>query len=1138
MSTAKQPMPFMPWRFLLFALPFLLCLSPDSAAQQNSALAEGHWVKVGVTQSGVYKIPSSFLNSNSILAAGADPGNLQVRGYGGGMVPEPNATARPIDLPQLAIQIVGGEDGRLDAADYLLFYAQGPDALAFDQESGWYTHQKNIYSDTAYYFIGLGLQPGLRQAQAPNEGLNHPAITSYEAAEVYEKDEVNIISSGRRWFGDAFGLTGSRQYTTALQDLTDGQVRLRTAFINTNKNAVSFSVSLNGQPQQEVSIRHTIDYQYAEKGWIAEKESQVSTAPFTGGAPLQLQISLSGGNSGNKAYLDYYLLQAPVRLRYRGNQLSFLAPQSLNHTAVTYQLAGAPAGLQVWDITNAQQPMTREVSLQNNQLLFGAASSELKRYIAFKPADTPEPVSFGVVANQNLQADLQPELLIVTHPSLLAEAERLADFRRSNDGLTVKVVTTRQVYNEFSSGRQDVAAIRDYVRYLHQQGDGRLRYLLLFGRGYYDYKQRTEQQFNLVPLYESYNSVHPINSYASDDFYGFLEEHEGNWTEDESGNQSLDIGIGRLPVATATEARQVVDKLIRYSSDAATFGNWRQRILFVADDEDGNVHQQDAEQLARLATASNTLYSPRKIYVDAYPKIITANSQTSPGAQKALKDAIDQGALIVNFTGHGSHRFWTFENIFSKTAAENLQNRNKLPLFVTATCEFGLHDGQLRSGAESLILNPVGGAIGLLTTARPVFTFSNYKINSAFYKYAFPATTGETLRLGDISRLTKNEGVPGTGVYNRNFVLLGDPSLQLAYPKQPIEITAVTRAAATEVLDTLKAYEIVRIEGIVANQEQEADASFNGSLLATVYDKSDQLSTLGQSDPAMTYSQRQNVLYRGEAGVKNGHFFFEMAVPKNIRYETGFGRIELYATHADGKRDAAGANEQIKIGGSAAGKTNDRTPPQVQLYLNDTTFVSGNPVASQAMLLAKLGDENGINISYSVPGQNIEAVLNDTSTFILNDYYISAKGNYKEGWLRFPLYNLPAGKHRLNLQAWDTHGNGSEQTIEFVVPGSDGISITSARNYPNPLREQTNFAITHTRSGDDLEVQLLVYGMDGRVYQRFKQTTMSATGTLHLPAPGIDNKNLNPGIYVFKVVLRSLSDGSVAERAEKLVILK
>ncbi|AHM62563.1 hypothetical protein D770_21570 [Flammeovirgaceae bacterium 311] len=1094
---------------------------------------------MGVTESGVYKVPSSFLSSNSILPAGADSRNLQIRGYGGGMVPEANSIARPQDLPQLAIQVVGEADGRLDATDYVLFYAQGPDALAYNPENGWFSHQKNIYSDTAYYFIGVGTQPGLRQTQAVNEGLSHPAINSYEAVEVYEKDEVNIISSGRRWFGDAFGLTGSRQYTTALQELTEGTVRLRTAFINTNRSAVTFMVSINGQPQQEISIRHTIDYQYAEKGWIGEKESLVTSSAFGGTAPLQLQIAMSGGNTGNKAYLDYYLLQAPARLRYRGRQLRFLSPGSLNHSAVTYQLADAPAHLQVWDISNPQQPMAQEASLQNKQLLFGSGSSELKTFLAFTPADAPAPVLFGAVANQNLRADLQPQLLLVTHPSLLAEAQRLADFRSSHDGLAVKVVTTHQVYNEFSSGRQDVAAIRDYVRYLHQEGGGRLRYLLLFGRGYYDYKGRTTSPFNMVPLYESYNSVHPINSYASDDFYGFLEEQEGDWTENENGNQSLEIGIGRLPVVTPAEARQVVDKLIRYSSEPATLGNWRQRLLFVADDEDGNVHQLDAEQLARLATTSNPLYAPRKIYVDAYPKIITANSQTSPGAQKALRDAIDQGALIVNFTGHGSHRFWTFENIFSKSIAENLQNRNKLPLFVTATCEFGLHDGELRSGAESLILNPAGGAIGLLTTARPVFTFSNLKINTAFYRYAFPSATGETLRLGDISRLTKNEGVPETGVYNRNFVLLGDPSMQLAYPKQPIALTSITGAAATEALDTLKAYERVRIEGIIKSPNHDgADTGFNGTLLATVYDKSDQLRTLGQTDPAMSYSQRQNVLHRGEATVKNGSFFFEMVVPKNIRYETGFGRIELYATHQDGRRDAAGASDEIKIGGSAAGKTADRTPPHIQLYLNDTTFQSGHPVAAQAVLLAKLQDENGINISYSVPGQNIEAVLNDTSTFILNDYYTSTKGNYKEGWLRFPLYNLPPGRHSISFQAWDTHGNGSRQLIEFVVPGSDGISISSARNYPNPLREETNFAITHSRAGDDLEVDLLVYGLDGRVYQRYRHNAVAASGTLHLPAPGIDNKNLHPGIYVFKVVVRSLSDGSVAERAEKLVILK
>jgi hypothetical protein len=1131
----------MPWRLSLLSLCALFCITQNGAAQENSVLAEGRWFKLGVTQSGVYKLSASFLKDKGIAPDGADPRNLQIRGYGGGMLPEPIQEPRPTDLPQLAIQLVGEADGRLDAADYVLFYAQGPDALGYTSESGGYTHQKNLYADTAYYFISLGSAAGLRQATAPNMGLNHPPISSYQAVEVWEKDEVNIITSGRRWFGDAFGYTTNRNYPTQIQELTDGTLRLKTAFINAHTAAnpgkadAQLEVSLGGQTVQTINLPGSSTQQYANKGNIKETITEI-TAPIATTGPLQLSISHSGGSGGDQTYLDYFLLQGPARLRYRGQQLPFLAPQSQHQPSSTYQLAGAPEDLQVWEVSDPQHPRLQQTERQQDLLLFGASSTSLLSYIAFTPAKAAEPHFAGPVQNQNLRADLQPELLVITHSTLLAEAERLAAFRREHDGLAVKVVTVQQVYNEFSSGRQDVTAIRDYARYLYTSG-GKLRYLLLFGRGYYDYKGRTPATFNLVPLYESYNSTHPIYSYASDDFYGFLEDGEGDWIESEEGNQSLEIGIGRLPVTPPEEARQVVDKLIRYSSDAPSLGNWRQRLLFVADDEDGNIHQQDAEKLAGIVEGTQSLFNIRKVYVDAYPKIITANSQSSPAAQTALQDAINQGALIVNFTGHGSQQFWTYENIFSKSIAEKLQNKHRLPLFVTATCEFGLHDGAQRSGAESLVLNPNGGAIGLLTTSRPVFSFTNLKINSAFYRNAFPATVGEPLRLGDIMRLTKNEGVPGTGVNNRNFVLLGDPSMQLAYPKQPAAILSITDTNLQPV-DTLKALDVLRVEGVVLQQATgEADPSFEGKLLATVYDKQDVLQTLGQTDPSMQYRQRQNVLYRGEARVTGGHFSFEMMVPKNIRYDTDFGRIELYAIHSNGKRDAAGASETLQVGGSSSTRATDRTPPQIQLYLNDTTFTSGNPVDKQAVLLARFTDESGINISYAGVAQDIEAQLDDTTTYILNDYYTSTNGSFKEGRLEFPLYNLKPGTHQLRLQAWDTQGNRQEETISFYVPGQEGISISQVRNFPNPLRTQTTFSITHNRSGDDLELTVLLYNRDGRLLDTLIQRVEGATGTLHLPASVAVFKNLSPGLYVYKVLLRSLSDGSVVEKTEKLIIL-
>ncbi|EMR04556.1 type IX secretion system sortase PorU [Cesiribacter andamanensis] len=1123
----------MPWR-VLFLLICCLCLSVPLVAQQQSILAEGSWYRLGVTESGVYRLSTTYLRQHGILPEGADPRLLQIRGWGGGMLPEPIASPRPQDLPQLAIEVQGEEKGRLSEGDFVLFYAQGPDLLQYDPGSGWYTHQKNIYSDTAYYFIGLGPEPGLRIGQLPNLGHSLPLITSHEGVDVYEKDEVNLIQSGRRWFSDGFGYTPSRSYTTRLQELTAGTLRLQTVFVNAHESAVTFSVRLAGQPVQSLQLRGVDPYQYANKGWIGEEKTQIASSSLPAAtSPLPLEISLTGSTSGNRAYLDYYLLQAPVRLRYRAAPLHFLAPQSLQHPSVTYQLADAPAGLRVWDITSPEAPMLQHSSQQGGALLFGAASSQLRSYIAFAPATAPEPRFAGRIANQNLRADLQPELVIISHPSLLAEARRLAAFRQSHDGLSTKVVTPQQVYNEFSSGRQDVTAIRDYMRHLYVQGGGRLRYLLLFGKGYYDYKGRTPQNYNLVPLYESYNSTHPISSWASDDFYGFLEDGEGDWVESESGNQSLEIGIGRLPVITPAEAKEVVDKLIAYSSEPSGLGGWRQRILFVADDDDGNVHQLDAERLSRLAQGASTPFNLRKLYLDAFPKLITPNSQTAPAARDALLQALDQGALIVNYTGHGSRDFWAAERIFSKSLAEGLKNKDRLPLIVTATCEFGLHDGPIRSGAEALLLNPRGGAIGLLTTSRPVFSHTNFQINSAFYANALPQKASEQLRLGDIMRRTKNEGVPGSGINNRNFVLLGDPSLQLAYPRQPAVVTAISSASGAT--DTLRAYEELLITGSILRADSSLDENFTGSLLATVYDKSDELSTLGQTAPPIQYTQRQNVLFRGETRVTAGRFSIAMVVPKNIRYELGAGRIELYATHADGRRDAGGAIETILVGGSAPAFTPDRTPPSIQLYLNDTTFVSGNPVGREALLLARLQDLNGISISYTGMGQNLEAVLNDTLTWVLNDYYTSVGGDYRQGWVRFPLQKLQPGQQQLRLRAWDTHGNMQEAELSFFVPAADKITISRLHNYPNPFTDQTTFVVTHNRAGDALEATLFLYGPDGRLQRRFSQQLGSATGTLEL-AWDSRGENLTPGLYVMKVLLRSLSDGSVAEKAEKLVI--
>ena len=1057
----------------------ILCLSLPIYAQNSSVLSSGQWARFGVTSKGIHKIDYETLANAGFDPASLISDNIQIYGQGGGMLPQSNSSPRHDDLLENATFGVGLEDGSFNSDDYILFFAEGPNKEYINQD-GQLVYQKNLYADTAYYFITVGTEAGKKMELLPNLGNNHSEVDSYMGYEYHERDLDNILSSGREWYGELLVSSAPLRLSfDEIPPLAEGsKITVISSLINQSPETTSIGFSLNGTSIGSIEASGIGSGTYDDKGVKAEDSIQVDQNQIDANGSFNFQISYNSNGNGR---LNYLLVSYESPLAQYGSATIFRAPGSLQNLTSTYKISNVNSGTIVWDITDPQNVGVQRYDLLAEQGVFGAESKRLKEYVVFSGSDFPVPLASQPVPNQDLRGMPVPDLLILAHPLFEAEANQLAAFRAQNDQLEVQVVSLQEVYNEFSSGRQDVAAIRDLVKHLHNRSP-KLNYLLLFGRCSYDYKNITQNNTNFVPTYQSRNSLDPIFSYNSDDFYGFLDEDEGYWSEElnGTGGHLLDISVGRLPVKTVQEAQAVVNKLIHYDSSPSSLGSWRQDIYYIADDGDFNLHQRDADQLATLVDTTNQDFNVNKIYLDAFPQEQTPNGESADAVNHALDEAIKKGALIINYTGHGSEFRWAEETILNHNMIDGWNNIDRLPLFVTATCEFGRYDDPKRiSGAEKLITNPGGGAIGLVTTARPVFASKNFILNKAFYRVALTLTETGYPSLGDIFKYTKNDSY--TIVANRNFALLGDPSMKLSYPQQSLKITEIT-ADNSVPGDTVHALSSVRMKGAVTDTEGVPIASYHGTAEVTVFDKETDTETLGSDGGrTFTFKERNSVIFRGQASIESGQFEIKFVVPKNINYQNGQGKVSLYALSTSGLEDAGGATNSLIIGGSNKNAPVDNTPPQIALFMDDTSFFDGGSTGKNTVLLAKISDESGINISNTGIGQDISALLNSNEEFILNDFFKADLNTYKSGWVRYPINNLEEGKQSINLKAWDVYNNSSTANLDFYVYDGAELTIGQVLNYPNPFNQKTTFRIDHNQPGATLEVEIRIFDKQGKL---------------------------------------------------------
>jgi len=1112
----------------------------------NSVLAMGSWYKISTTTPGIYKIDLSFLSSLGINTASLTASSVRLFGNGGQMLPEKPVNSIPDDLIENALWVEDGGDGRLNGSDYILFYAPGPHAWTKDSANKTFHHQKNIYSDTSYYYLTIG-QNGKRIATA---NVTTPANTTISQATrswFFELDTVNFLSSGRQWYGEEFSNSGgkplTRTYSVSMPNILPDATTLAAACVARSFGSNSrFSISVNNQQAMQLDVPATGTGSYDAFATFAQSSATFSTTQ----SPVTVRFDYTPGSTGSQGWLDWFEILARVDLSMTGNnQLLFRDWNSVGPGKVgTFIVKNAAAGTQVWDVTNTLEPIQMQGAMNGSEWRFVNECSRLHEYIAFSNTGFLTPAAVGAVPNQNLHGSALPQYIIITHPTLLAQAQRLAQYHQQRDNLPTLVATVNQVYNEFSSGSPDPAALRDFVKMFYDRAGGDSakapKYLLLFGDASFDYRTRISNNTNLVPAWESPGSLDPLATYTSDDFFGLLGDNDDiNGT----GTYLLDIGIGRIPAKNEREAQAIVDKIIAYTA-TKSLGPWRNECTFVADDEDNNLHLQDAEVMTQVVSAEAPQDNIDKIYLDAFQQESNSAGSRYPAVNQAINNKIYSGTLLWNFTGHGGYRRLAEEVVLDQDIINGFNNPDKLPLFITATCDVAPYDNPLISSiGENLLLREKTGAIALMTTTRLVFAFSNRVMNENYLKTAFQKKPDSSYRsLGEAVRQAKNVTYSFLTdvVNNRKFTLLGDPALTIAFPVYQVTTTAINGKSVTGTPDTLKALSEYTISGLVQDNAGNTLNDFNGTIYPTIFDKVQTVNTLG-NDPgsqAVPFQVQKNILFKGKASVSNGRFSFSFIVPKDISYQYGNGKISYYTDN--GTRDGNGVLKNIIIGGSGNGVI-DPLGPTIKAYLNDEKFVNGSITNDRPVLLLKLYDSSGINILGTGIGHDLVATLDNDqkNEYVLNDFYESDLNNYRQGTVRFQLPAMATGAHTLTIKAWDAANNSGEATLDFRVVKAANFTLDHVLNYPNPFTTHTTFWFEHNRPGEELLIRIQVYTITGKLVKTLNKTIFSpGNRSSDVEWNGRDEygDKIGRGVYIYRLRVQT-SDGKAAEKLEKLFIL-
>ena len=1089
----------------------------------------------------------SFLKGLGLDVNNLDPRKLKIFGNGGKVMPLKNSTPYPEDITELAIEVTGEQDGSFDNDDYILFYAQSDKEWSLEYDSN-----LNIYTNNTYYFVQIDDQNGKRiqPYQAP-AGTPVETFDQYRARKFYEKDKTIFTYIGRKIFDEPLDLHDNNTKTVQFDfDHRDTNkpvyYKVKAA---TNKAYTSFQVAINGQNVGQANL-----------GFFDTSSSLGIDNSFSGNMTISndpVNITVSYNNNGffdAHLYLEYININAFCYLTQNGKQFRFHHPDAdIGNGIAAYHFNNAADITRIWDITDIYNPTYISNSQTNFDIKF--LKQDKKHFIAIDKNDyyTPEKVDNALQTNQNLHRDLfyhtgqfqDLDFIIVTPSFLYDEAEKFADMHRQH-GMNVYVAKLKQIYNEFGNSQQDIAAIRNMVKYVYNNAsapDKKLKFLMLFGDASNDFKNvipvnllSNGKNSNIVPIFESDNSFGLVSSMASDDFYAMMDDNEGYL----SGYEKPDIAVGRLLVRNTHEAEVMYRKYQHYLSKD-TKRNWRTYITLWADDTEpsGSIFVTNTENIANKIRQIHPEFNLFKIYQDAYLRVDTPGGHRYPDAKRDLFNRFENGTLILAYIGHGNPSTLSHERMLTLDDVGKLRNFDRLPLMTTMTCEFARFDNATReTTAEHLLWNSKGGVLELVSTVREISISDAGSMNKDYYDALLGMTTGmngqiirnpaEALRQAKISTSASS--------LKFNIAFLGDPGFELGFARPKIVLNSINNQPT----DTLKALKHILVKGEIQDATGNLMSDFNGIINPIVFDKfqSDEVLDNDNIGYSLQFEKLGKKLFQGKADVINGKFTFEFVVPKDIDLAYGKGRLSFYAVNDT--EEKIGYDESIVVGGVDENAAEDNKPPVIKAYMNDRNFVSGGITDVNPYLLLDLSDENGINTIGGI-GHDITAYLDDNQTevYVLNDFYETENNTYQRGNVRYRLFNLKPGWHTLHIKAWDVYNNSGTTEINFQVVENKDIKLEHVLNYPNPFTDYTEFWFNHNHPFENLDVMIQVYTISGKLVWQHRQSVIS-DGFLSrdITWDGRDNfgNKLAKGVYVYKLSVKTAS-GKTAQKIEKLVIL-
>ena len=1115
--------------YILLLTTLTAMARPAAFYADKSLLSEGNLVRIRVSESGIYR-----LTYEQIAEWGLRPERVSILGYGGALLPQDFTQPRIDDLCPVAFYMNKGTDNQFGKGDYILFYGQG--SVAWTYSGGYFTHTRNHCSDYGYYFLSdaEGLQHLMPLAEEAVGTVQH-TVTTYNACVLYEKDLVNLVDrkkgltgGGREFYGEDILSGQSRTFTLDLPSaVADQPMSCHVAAASTGAGNATLTIACAGT-QTDIpfgTIETADNYTFALAGNKRLNNIPAQVIP-------RITLSYESQIAADYGYVNYIELNAECELALTDNVLFFRQTAYYDENNLSrYCLSGADAYTEIWDITRLDDIRRVPATLSHDTLYFTGDNTRLAQYAAVRTHANHSltPTYIEKVPNQNLHALRDIDYVIITPAAFRQEALRLAKAHERYDGLTYAVVTDQEVYNEFSSGTPDVSAYRWLMKMLYDCASSvetRPKSLLLFGDGTFDNRQLLPQSGkNILLTYQAVNSTVETKAYASDDYFTFLEDEDGvvgSYFSDPVG--VMRMGVGRLPLSTVEQARQVVDKLITYIEDTYR-GKWKQQLLFLADDGDNNQHTSICDLAAETVVNKAPDFIVNKIYLDAYTQEKTASGESYPIAYNRFTNLMRQGVLFMDYCGHGSVNNITNEMFLTKSDIERMTNRNQA-FWMLATCGFAHFDQQALSAAELAVLNPNGGAIAVMSACRTVYANENSHINRFLCDTLFGHSDNYsyTTSIGEAARIAKNR-CGKTSENKMSYILFGDPALRLNYPTSYDVVTSTTS-------DTLRALDEVTLNGYLRNAQGDTATAFNGSLHISVYDKQQQITTRdndavssGLTPIPCTYKDYPNLLFVGKTEVQDGLFRLTFRMPKDIRYNFDSGRIVYYAIDSLTQEEGIGHTHSFVIGGSSpqAALLNDTTGPDLRIYMDNPAFTDGSKTSEYPHFFADIYDENGINAVGSGIGHDLMLVLdNDNAlTYNLNDYF-STHGDYRQGQVSYAFSELKEGQHNLLFRAWDLLNNSSTASLRFTVVKGLQTQLFSVTAYPNPCPAgmPIHIRIAADRPDELLQTTLSIYDLSGgQVYH----TSFNGERTISLTP---SQTNMHPGIYIYRIQCQTATSSS------------